>query len=111
MLRELRDRLATLGGRYVNELTSEPTYEKFAELSTAFSREVGFLTRDLEDGGVRPCARHADAYYVKKRVLAFLTRRDEAEALVNCLKMVGYEPRIFEPSNEGVRVVIDKGDA
>ncbi len=110
MLRELRDRLATLGGGYINELTSEPTYEKFAELSTAFSREVGFLTRDLE-GRVRPCARHADAYYVKKRVLVFLTRRDEAEALINCLKMVGYEPRIFEPSNEGVRVVIDESDA
>ncbi|WP_245522553.1 pantoate kinase [Vulcanisaeta distributa] len=107
MLRELRDKLATLGSKYVNELISEPTYEKFTELSTAFSREVGFLTRDLEDR-VKPCARYADAYYVKKRVLVFLTRRDEVEALINCLRTVGYEVRVFEPSNEGVRVMINK---
>ncbi len=101
--------MAILGDKYISELINEPTYEKFVGLSTAFSREVGFLTRDLEDK-VKPCVRHADAYYVKKRVLVFLTHRDETEALINCLRIVGYEPRIFEPSNEGVRVVIDKGN-
>ncbi|BDR92885.1 pantoate kinase [Vulcanisaeta souniana] len=107
MLQELKDKLVTLGRRYIDELINEPTYEKFTELSTAFSREIGFLTRDLE-GRVRPCVRHADAYYVKKKVLVFLTHRDEAEALINCLRSVGYEAKVFEPSNEGIRVVIDK---
>ncbi len=102
--------MAILGDKYISELINEPTYEKFMEVSTAFSREVGFLTRDLEGGGVKPCMRYADAYYVKKRVLVFLTRKDETETLINCLRTVGYEPRIFEPSNEGVRVVIDKGN-
>ncbi len=101
--------MAILGDKYMSELINEPTYEKFMELSTAFSKEVGFLTRGLEDK-VKPCMRYADAYYVKKRVLVFLTRRDETETLINCLRTVGYEPRIFEPSNEGIRVVIDEGN-
>ncbi|MFP3168052.1 MAG: pantothenate kinase [Thermoproteus sp.] len=107
MLAELRDRLAAAGDRYMEELMREPTYERFASLSREFSREVGFLGGDLE-GRIGACARYADTYYAKKRVLLFLTYRDEAEALAECLRGVGLAPRGFALSEAGAKIFTDR---
>ena len=107
MLDELRGRLATIGERYIGELLREPTYERFAALSREFSREIGFLRSELE-GKIKPCARYADTYYVKKKVLVFLTYRDEAVPLADCLKEIGLSPRMFEISDAGARVAVGR---
>ncbi len=107
MLAELREKLASVGERYFLELAREPTYEKFAELSREFSRDMGFLNAELENA-IRPCARYADTYYVKKKVLAFLSYRDEAPTLAECLRGLGLAPRIFEISDAGARVLVER---
>lgn len=107
MLADLKDKLALLGERYFEELTRDPTYEKFARLSREFSRDIGFLNAEIENT-IRPCARYADTYYVKKKVLAFLSHKDEAPRLAECLEGLGLVPRIFEVSDAGARVLIEK---
>jgi len=105
MLRDLADRLNEVGPRYIDALIKEPTYEKFLELSTGFSRDIGFLTNELESR-IRACARYADSYYVKKGVLVFLTRNDETEQLLECLSKLGLRGRVFQLSNVGVEVIL-----
>jgi len=105
MLRELANRLGEIGPRYVEKMINEPTYENFLRLSREFSREIGFLTRDIE-GRLSPCTRYADTYYVKKGVLVILTHEDEEEQLTQCLGEVGFAARRFVISNEGLKIVL-----
>jgi pantoate kinase len=105
MLRELANRLGEIGPRYVEKMINEPTYENFLRLSREFSREIGFLTRDIE-GRLSPCTRYADTYYVKKGVLVILTHEDEEEQLTQCLGEVGFAARRFVIFNEGLKIVL-----
>ncbi|MCG2892258.1 MAG: pantothenate kinase [Vulcanisaeta sp.] len=106
MLRELANKLNEIGPRYIEKIINEPTYENFVGLSREFSREIGFLTRDIE-GRLSPCARYADTYYVKKGVLVILTHEDEEEQLTQCLGEVGIAARRFMISNEGLKIVLE----
>jgi pantoate kinase len=105
MLRELANRLGEIGPRYIEKMINEPTYENFVSLSREFSREIGFLTRDIE-GRLSSCTRYADTYYVKKGVLVILTHEDEEEQLTQCLGEVGIAARRFVISNEGLKIVL-----
>jgi pantothenate kinase (EC 2.7.1.33) len=103
MLRELANKLNEIGPRYIEKMINEPTYENFVSLSREFSREIGFLTRDIE-GRLSPCTRYADTYYVKKGVLVILTH--EEEQLTQCLGEIGIAARRFVISNEGLKIVL-----
>jgi pantoate kinase len=105
MLERLAGRLGEVGRAHLARLLGDPTYENFAELSTRFSREVGFLTGDVEARAGR-CGRYLDGYYVKKGAFVALTREDEAEAAAACLQSAGIPVRRFLLSGEGIRVVL-----
>jgi len=104
MLMRLREVLRGACARLVEKFLEAPTYEAFLELSTEFSRTVGFLTRDIE-GRVVPCKRWAEGYYAKKGVLLVLVDADVAEEARHCLHREGIDTRLFQISHAGTVVI------
>ncbi|CCC81724.1 pantoate kinase [Thermoproteus tenax] len=109
MLRALSDKLSSIAPKYLRKIFADPTYETFARASMEFSEEVGFLNRELK-ARAAGCLRYGDALYVKKGVLVFLTRSDEADYAEECLRSAGLKTKRFLPSLGGASALRLDGD-
>ncbi len=95
------ERIRSLAPRYIDSFLESPSIERFLEVSHGFSKEVGFLTRDLEQR-VREILSSYIArgcvlgFFVKKRLLVVVaepgSENDVAEALSGLSK--GSNPAI-----------------
>lgn len=93
MLTQLKDMLTELGAKAISKFSSRPSFEAFIEVANWFSREVGFITSDVEDAA--KSMRGLVGFFVKKGVAVFVV---EAEWVSDDLELAARlgQARAFE---------------
>lgn len=105
MLERLKGRLETVGGVALETFEKGPGLRRFLEVSREFSKELGFLTDELEDYiRSRGLSSLCLGYYAKKKVLVLVCRKEVVMRVIEELSPL-CGPRIYTHYLAGKGVV------
>ncbi len=94
------DRIARFSQRFIEMFLESPSIHRFVEVSHLFSKEVGFLTKDLEERVSKALAKYLSVgvvlgFFIKKKLLVVIAEKDYEVDVASALrKELGIEPFI-----------------
>ncbi len=110
MLRSLWNRMTVAGRRLYEEFLSRPGIDTFLELAHRYSRELGFLTKELDDALRNALGRYLArgdvlGYFVKKALLVIVVEPSTCSEIASVLeRCLGFKPSIDWVGYRGVVV-------
>lgn len=85
MLHNYKELIEKTGFKIFNEFLKKPDVQNFLYLSKEFSKEIGFLSRELDDALSQLC-KDCLGYYAKKKVLTIVLEEPLSQDLIINLK-------------------------